>query len=154
MCPQVIYIWYIFLYNGVRTVYGLPQLAHFHLLESYTFSTSTRIHHLYFKKWLLWGWLNWEMATDIYIYIYILLRLCISFPGGSVIKESTCNAGDPPECRRSDFDLWFGKIPWRRKCNPLQYSCLGHAMDRGAWWAYSPCGRKSRTSLAYELRCD
>ena len=25
--------------------------------------------------------------------------------------------------------------PWRRKCNPLQYSCLENSMDRGAWWA-------------------
>jgi len=24
------------------------------------------------------------------------------------------------------------KIPWRRKCNPLQYSYLGNPMDRGA----------------------
>ena len=24
---------------------------------------------------------------------------------------------------------------WRRKCNPLQYSCLENPMDRGAWWA-------------------
>ena len=23
---------------------------------------------------------------------------------------------------------------------PLQYSCLGNPMDRGAWWAYSPWG--------------
>ena len=26
-----------------------------------------------------------------------------------------------------------GKILWRRKCNPLQYSCLEKSMDRGAW---------------------
>ena len=24
---------------------------------------------------------------------------------------------------------------WRRKCNPLQYSCLENPMDRGAWQA-------------------
>ena len=24
---------------------------------------------------------------------------------------------------------------WRRNGNPLQYSCLGHPMDRGAWRA-------------------
>ena len=33
------------------------------------------------------------------------------------------------------FDPWVRKIPWRRKCNPLQYSCLGNPMDRGAWQA-------------------
>ena len=26
-------------------------------------------------------------------------------------------------------------MPWRRKRPPLQYSCLGYSMDRGAWWA-------------------
>ena len=33
------------------------------------------------------------------------------------------------------FDLWLGKILWRREGNPLQYSCLGNPMDGGAWWA-------------------
>ena len=33
------------------------------------------------------------------------------------------------------FDSWVGKIPWRRKCNPLQYSCLDNPLGRGAWQA-------------------
>ena len=44
-------------------------------------------------------------------------------------KESTCNAGDKgsiPRSRRS---------PGGGNGNPLQYSCLGNPMDRGAWWA-------------------
>ena len=32
------------------------------------------------------------------------------------------------------FDPQVGKIPWRRKWLPLQYSCLGNPMDRRAWW--------------------
>ena len=50
-------------------------------------------------------------------------------PGGSVGKESTCNAGDPvliPESERS---------PGEGNGNPLQYSYLENSMDRGAWWA-------------------
>ena len=32
--------------------------------------------------------------------------------------------------------------------NPLQYSCLGNSMDRGAWWAIV-CGvAKSQTRLS------
>jgi len=31
------------------------------------------------------------------------------------------------------FDPWLRKITWRRKWQPLQYSCLENAMDRGAW---------------------
>ena len=30
---------------------------------------------------------------------------------------------------------WVGKIPWRRKGSPLQYSCLENAKDRGTWRA-------------------
>ena len=28
-------------------------------------------------------------------------------------------------------------LPWKRTCNPLQYSCLENPMDREAWWAQS-----------------
>ena len=48
----------------------------------------------------------------------------MGFPGGSVVKESTCNAGDTslfPESRRFSGE---------GNGNPLQFSCLG-----GAWWA-------------------
>ena len=38
-----------------------------------------------------------------------------------------------PARRRFRFDPWIRKIPWRRKCSPLQYSCLGNPMGRGAW---------------------
>ena len=38
---------------------------------------------------------------------------------------------------------WVGKILWRRKLHPLQYSCLGNSMDRGTLEAtYSPWGGK------------
>ena len=37
------------------------------------------------------------------------------------------------QCERPGFNPWVGKVPWRRKCNPLQYSCLKNPMDRGAW---------------------
>ena len=30
-------------------------------------------------------------------------------------------------------DLWVRKIPGEGHGNPLQYSCLGNFMDRGAW---------------------
>ena len=36
------------------------------------------------------------------------------------------------QCRKPGFNPWVGKIPWRRKCNPLQYSCLENSTDRGA----------------------
>ena len=51
------------------------------------------------------------------------------FPGGSVGKESPCNAGDPGSIPGS------GRSPGEENGNPLQDSCLENPMDRGAWWA-------------------
>ena len=40
----------------------------------------------------------------------------------------------------------LGRSTGEGKGYPLQHSCLGSSMDRGAWWAtYSPWGRKDRT---------
>ena len=55
------------------------------------------------------------------------------FPGGSVVKNPPANAGDigsVPDPGRSSGE---------GNGNPLQYSCLGNPMDRGAW---SPWGHK------------
>ena len=46
-------------------------------------------------------------------------------PGGSEVKASAWNAGDPGSIPRSG----------EGNGNPLQYSCLENPMDGGAWWA-------------------
>ena len=48
------------------------------------------------------------------------LYRCGGFPGGTSGKEPAC------QCRRlrHKFNPWVGKIPWRRACNWLPYSCL------------------------------
>ena len=51
------------------------------------------------------------------------------FPGGPDGKASVYNAGDPDSVRGS------GRSPGEGNGNPLQYSCLENAMDRGAWQA-------------------
>jgi len=46
-----------------------------------------------------------------------------------VVKNPPANAGDVgliPE---------LGRSPGEGNGNPLQDSCLGNPMDRGAWWA-------------------
>ena len=48
-------------------------------------------------------------------------ELLRGFPHSSVGKESACNAGD--------LGLIPGKLPWRRKGNPLQYSGLENSMN-------------------------
>ena len=50
------------------------------------------------------------------------------FPGGSAVKNPPVNAGD------SGSVLGLGRSPGERNGKPLQYSCLGNSMDRGAWW--------------------
>ena len=64
------------------------------------------------------------------------------FPGGSVIKNPPANAGDAGSIPRS------GRSPEGGNGNPLQYSCLGSPMDRGAWWATVRGVTKSRTKLS------
>ena len=66
----------------------------------------------------------------------------MGFPGGSDGKMSDCNAGDPGSIPGS------GITPGGRNGNPLQYSCLENAMDRGAWWATVHEVAKSRTQLS------
>ena len=54
------------------------------------------------------------------------------FPGGSVVKNPSVNAGETGDT---------GLIPGSGRSlggghgNPLQYSCLENPMDRGAWRA-------------------
>ena len=62
------------------------------------------------------------------------------FPGGTMVKNPPAN-GDV-----GDTSL----IPGSRKGNssPLQYSCLGDPMDKGAWWATVHVVAKSQTWLS------
>ena len=32
-------------------------------------------------------------------------------------------------------ETWVQSLGWEGNGIPLQYSCLGNAMDRGVWWA-------------------
>ena len=49
------------------------------------------------------------------------------FPGGSVVKNPPGNAGDMGLIPVS------GRSAGEQNGNPLEYSCLGNSMDRGAW---------------------
>ena len=48
------------------------------------------------------------------------------------VKNAPANAGD---VRDSDSIPGSGRSPGVENGNPLQYSCLGNPMGRGAWWA-------------------
>ena len=53
----------------------------------------------------------------------------MGFPGGSEVKASASNAGDPGSIPG------LGRSPGEGNGNPLQYSCLENPMDGEAWWA-------------------
>ena len=56
----------------------------------------------------------------------------MGFPGGSLVKNPPASATDT-----GSIPEW-GRPPGEDNGNPLQYSCLGNPMDRGAWWATVP----------------
>ena len=69
---------------------------------------------------------NFKLKHNLFLPLF---SMYMGFPCGSAGEESTCNAGD------------LGSIPGLGRSlgegngNPLQYSCLGNPMNRGAWWA-------------------
>ena len=56
-----------------------------------------------------------------------LVSISRGFPGGSAVQNPPANARDTGSVSGS------GRSPEEGNGNPLQYSCLGNHMDRGAW---------------------
>ena len=65
----------------------------------------------------------------------------LGFPGGSVVKSPPANAGDEGSIPG------LGRSPEEGNGNPLQYSCLGNPMDRGAGGLQCMGLPKSQTRL-------
>ena len=63
----------------------------------------------------------------------------MNFPGGSVVKNLPVNTGD------MGLVPGLGSSPEGQCDNPLQYSCLVNATDRGAWQTTVCIGAKSWT---------
>ena len=59
-----------------------------------------------------------------------------------MVKNLPTNAGDV------GLIHGLGRSPGGGHGNPLQYSCLGNPMDRGAWWAAVHGVAMSRTQLS------
>ena len=62
--------------------------------------------------------------------------------GGSEVKVSAWNAGDPGSIPASE------RSPGEGNGNPLQYSCLENPIEGGAWWAAVHGVAKSQTRLS------
>ena len=85
-----------------------------------------------------------------YIGIYIGVYICIymGFPGGSVLKNPPVNTGDVGLIPGSGRSLREGNG------NPLQYSCLGNPIDRGAWRAtvHAKSSRSETDELLFSIK--
>ena len=64
-------------------------------------------------------------------------------------KETTCQAGDT---RDAGSIPELGRFPGGGNDNPLQYSCLGNSMGRGAWRAAVHGIAMSQTRLSTHAR--
>ena len=71
-------------------------------------------------------------------------KICVfeGFPGDLVGKNLPANAGDTGSIPGS------GRCPGGGNGNPHQYSCLGNAMERGAWQATVHGVTKSQIRLS------
>ena len=93
---------------------------------------------MFYKISGFFSFLNYE-STIIYLQetwnilnkVIVPLDITVGFRGkGKSVKGMP--AMQETACSTPGFDPWSGKI-WRRQGNPLQYSCLGNPVDRGAW---------------------
>ena len=85
----------------------------------------------------------------------------MGIPNGSAGKESTCNAGNAGD---TGLTPGSGRSPGGGNGNPLQHSCLGNLMDRGAWRAtvrglakvthYLATNRSSKATIKMRVKED
>ena len=70
-------------------------------------------------------WLN--ICHRVLQFVFLILIVVLSFPGGSEVKASASNVGDLGSIPG------LGRSPGEGNGNPLQYSCLENPMDGEAW---------------------
>ena len=75
--------------------------------------------------------------------ILLFATMWVVFLGGLAVKNSPANAGDMGSIPG------LGRSPGEENDNPLQFSCLGNPMNRGAWWATVHGVMKSWAWLSY-----
>ena len=71
-------------------------------------------------------------ATSLFQLSIALLKKKKKAMVAQMVKNMPVSAGD---IRDMDSIPGSGRSPGEGNGNPLQYSCLGNARDRGAWWA-------------------
>ena len=82
-------------------------------------------------------WVGWAQE------LLILSVSSLGFPGGSLVKWSTCQG------RWLRFDPWMGKIPWRRKWQPTPASLPGKSH-----WQRSLAGCNPKVAKSWTQQSD
>ena len=77
--------------------------------------------------------------------ILLSISLTRGFPGGAALKNPPANEED---AREAGSVPGLGRFTGGGNGNPLQSSCLGSPMDRGAWKATSMRSQKSWIQLS------
>ena len=86
-------------------------------------------------------------------YSYSLVLGCIrGFPGGGslVVRNLPAKAGDIKRC---GFDLWVGKISWRRAWQLTPVFLPGESHGQRSLAGYSPWGRKEPVTTEWLSTC-
>ena len=93
---------------------------------------------------------SWLLRTrDYRICHLVLANLTVVFPGRSAVRNL------PTTQETQVQSLGQEEFPGDGNGNPLQYSCLGNPMDRGAWRAAVHGVTKSQTQLSiYTHTCN
>ena len=124
-----------------RTKRQFRILIHYtELLHYTTFCHKNLNQHVLLKGYVTVSSLLWCLCKKICLIQFIkwfyskkknqnnnLKQIKDGFPVGSVVKNPPANTGDMGSIPGS------GRSPGGGNGSPLQYSCLGNTMDRGAW---------------------
>ena len=73
--------------------------------------------------------------------LYWIIYFRKSILGGSVSKEFCL------QCRRHRFDLWVGKIPWRKAWQPIPVFFPGESHGQRNLMGYSPWGHRELATI-------
>ena len=88
--------------------------------------------------------------TNAFTFLSLLSPTVEGFQHSAAVRASICNAGDTGGPGSSPG---WGRSPGGGNRSPLQYSCLGNPMGRGAWRATVHGVTRSQTQLSAEQVC-
>ena len=95
---------------------------------------------------LFWGG-PFQQVIDLfhrYVLDYMYLHICKDFKG----LPRQCSGKESATAGDTGSVPGLGRFPRGGNDNPLQHSCLGNPMARGAWWATAHGGGKRETQVS------